>query len=117
MSNLIKFQLPSAWTANEVLEHPDWIIKLTAEEIAELETALQEHLGSNVEYQDITKNQFPLPCLSKKLSYILDVIENGIGAVVLRGIPVEKYETIEIKKLLWGISLYLGTAIEQSSAG
>ncbi|NEQ37560.1 MAG: TauD/TfdA family dioxygenase [Okeania sp. SIO3I5] len=116
MSNLMEFQLPSAWTVNELLEHPDWIIKLTAEEIAELETALQEHLGSNVEYQDITKNQFPLPYLSKKLSYILDVIENGIGAVVLRGIPVEKYEPIEIKKLLWGMSLYLGTAIGQSSA-
>lgn len=117
MSNLIEFQLPSAWTANELLEHPDWIIKLTAEEIAEIDTALQAHLGSNVEYQDITKSQFPIPCFSTKLSYVLDVIENGIGAVVLRGLPVEKYEPMELKKLLWGISLHLGTPIGQSSEG
>jgi hypothetical protein len=117
MSSLIEFQIPSAFTANELIDHPDWIIDLTAEEIAEIDIALEEHLGSNVQYQDIIKSQFPLPYFSRKLSYVLDVIENGIGAVVLRGLPVEKYEPIEIKKLLWGISLHLGTAIEQSSGG
>ncbi|MDY6807238.1 MAG: TauD/TfdA family dioxygenase [Cyanobacteriota bacterium] len=117
MSNLKEFKLPSAWTANELIERPDWIIELTEPEIAEIDFALKEHLGSYIEYQDITKSQFPLPCLSKKLSYILDVIENGIGAVVLRGLPVEKYEPEEIKKLLWGISLHLGTPVEQSRAG
>lgn len=91
MSSLVEFQIPSAFTANELLNHPDWMIDLTAEEIAEIDIALREHLGSNVEYQDITKSQFPLPCFSTKLSYVLDVIENGIGAVILRGLPVEKY--------------------------
>ena len=82
MSSLVEFQIPSAFTANELLNHPDWMIDLTAEEIAEIDIALREHLGSNVEYQDITKSQFPLPCFSTKLSYVLDVIENGIGAVI-----------------------------------
>lgn len=117
MSSLVEFQIPSAFTANELLNHPDWMIDLTAEEIAEIDIALREHLGSNVEYQDITKSQFPLPCFSTKLSYVLDVIENGIGAVILRGLPVEKYEPIELKKLFWGISLDLGTPIGQSSEG
>lgn len=117
MSNLIEFQIPSAFTANEIINHPDWIIELTEEDLAEIDTVLEEHLGSNVEYQDITKSKFPLPYFSTKLSYVLDVIENGIGAVLLRGLPVEKYEPIELKKLLWGISLYFGTAIGQSSSG
>ncbi|MEB3177558.1 MAG: TauD/TfdA family dioxygenase [Nostocaceae cyanobacterium] len=117
MGDLIKFQLPCAWTSNELINHPDWIIELTTEEINEINIALQNHLGSDIEYQDITKSEFPLPYFSRKLSDVLDVLENGIGAVILRGFPVDKYEPMELNKLSWGISLHLGTAIPQSSAG
>ncbi|MBW4674105.1 MAG: TauD/TfdA family dioxygenase [Desmonostoc geniculatum HA4340-LM1] len=117
MRDLIKFDLPCAFTSNELINHPDWIIELTQEEINEINTTLQKHLDPNVEYQNITKNEFPLPSFSAKLSYVLDIVENGIGAVILRGLPVEKYEPVEVKKLLWGISLHLGTAIPQSRAG
>lgn len=117
MPKISELRIPSAFTAEELANNSDWIVELTAAETAEVETALQQHLGPDVRYQDITKSEFSLPCLSTKLAHIIDTTEDGTGAAILRGLPVEKYEPSEIKKMFWGIGLHLGTAIEQSKSG
>ena len=43
--------------------------------------------GQNV--LDVTKDDFPLPRLGRKLAALLDDLEGGRGYVLVRGVPVE----------------------------
>ena len=63
------------------------------------------------------QEEFPLPTASALLADVSDELENGRGAVRLRGIPVERYSTDDLRTIFWGIGRHLGTALFQNARG
>lgn len=107
----------AAWTAAELLAHRDWAHELNGPEIAEIDAAIARARRSGRSLYRLEKEDFPLPTLSGRISTFSEILEHGIGAVMIRGLPIERYELQDQQILFWGVGLHLGTAVSQSSSG
>ncbi|MBT5690649.1 MAG: hypothetical protein HOI65_05985, partial [Opitutae bacterium] len=106
---------PGTWYGDELFQRNDWLYNFSDQEIDELDYALRftEHL----EIKQINKDSFPLPVLGKELSLIQESLENGSGAVMLRGFPIERYSEKQTQRLFWAMSCNIGMPVSQSAEG
>lgn len=107
----------SNWLAADMADHREWIIQLTPTQIADLDNALRSAKAAGVTIDRLTRENFPLEVFPKLVPEIQDRLENGRGVVVLRGLPAEQYSRDDLRLMYWGMGLYLGTGVSQSSKG
>ena len=108
---------PAEWRGPEMARRTDWIHRFTPAEVAEIDAALRHARARGATFDSMTKEDFPLPGFQERISYSLDVLENGPGMFLFRGFPVERYSKDDLRYIYWGIGRNYGTAISQSSAG
>jgi len=108
---------PSLWSADELTARDDWIIRLDADALNDIATALDGVKRRHLALEDITAKDFPLPSLAVRLSAIKALLSDGPGVGLLRGLPVDRYERDDLGLILWGIGTYIGTAVAQSYRG
>lgn len=108
--------LPCAWKGADLQNRTDWIRHFRADELGEIDTALQSVKKRGLDLFDITKAEFPLPQFSKTLADIAKELESGRGMIMLRGLPLS-YSPDDLRTVYWGIGTYLGTAVSQNKAG
>ncbi|WP_424102568.1 TauD/TfdA family dioxygenase [Moorena producens] len=101
--------LPAAWKGNELLNSTYWNYRLTSTEIAEIEAAIDALKISND--QAIEFNQ-----LSKTLGGVSEELENGKGAVLLKGIPVNRYSEEEIAQVYLLLCRQMGLPVRESNS-
>lgn len=108
---------PAAWVAADFDGDDSWILHLAPDSIAAIDAALMvlEARGKSLPY--FTKEDFPLGPMEAQLANCSEVLENGRGFVVLRGLPVENYTDEQINTLYFGIGLHLGTPVGQNPKG
>tara|TARA_E500000331_G_scaffold355899_1_gene412613 strand:- start:29304 stop:30302 length:999 start_codon:yes stop_codon:yes gene_type:complete len=115
-SNLIEG--PTSWKGSEISNDPSWTKVLATNEIEELRNAVSEVKSSGLSFPNFTKDKFPLPTLSKKLSEIGYELECGLGFLLLKGVPVEEYDKDDdIKILYYGMGLHMGQPVRQNPKG
>ena len=107
----------SNWLAADLKDPTEWMIQLNEAQIADLDNALQLAKKGGVTIDKLTKQSFPLEVFNQLVPEVQDRLENGRGLVVLRGLPAEKYSREDLRLMYWGIGLYMGTAVSQSSKG
>ena len=117
MSMSGSLDMPAAWRGPQLLDREDWLYCLTAAEIAELDHALDLVSEPDLPTAEISPAKFALPTLSRRLLSIQDALENGSGAVMIRGLPIARYDEQAASRLFWGITSHIGTAVSQSPAG
>jgi hypothetical protein len=107
----------SLWSADELNARDDWIIRLDANALDDIATALdgvkRRHLGLT----DITAADFPLPSMATQLPAIKELLTDGPGLCLVRGLPVDDYGRDDLALILWGLGTHLGTAVAQSYRG
>jgi hypothetical protein len=103
------------WRADEVGER--YVFHLTDDHLAELDAALA-HAESRVDdVLDISRELFPLPTLGPELARITDELVNGLGMVLIRGVPVERYGKDRASAVYWGVGMHLGHPWPQNAKG
>jgi hypothetical protein len=102
---------------SDLAQIDDWNLRLSPDDIEELEAALANVELKNIPVQEISTADFPLPRLGVRLRAFADELENGRGFGVIRGVPVEIYTEEACKILSWGLCSYLGELIPQSRQG
>ena len=107
----------SNWKASDMEDPAEWMIQLSAAQIADLDQALRAAKLAEISIDKLTRDDFALPSFSELVPEIHDRLENGRGVVVLRGLPAEKYPRADLRLMYWGLGLHLGTAVSQSSKG
>ncbi len=95
----------------------DWIVPLEAADLAEVEAAMAPLVARQADIAKITQRDFPLPRLGAKLAGVLHELLHGRGFVVLRGLPVERYDMRQAATAFFGIGTYLGSARSQNAKG
>lgn len=107
---------PSAWVGPNLQNDGEWIEYLDDVAIAEISAALAavEERGLSVPFD---KADFPLPRLADLLDRIADRLENGLGFVLVRGVPRERYTAAQCELIYWGFAVNLGTPISQNTRG
>jgi hypothetical protein len=107
----------SAWMVANLEEDRSWDRVLTAGAITELDAAIAGVKRRRTPLLEITRADFPLPTLGKQLETIPEELEEGVGFVVLRGVPVDRYMMDEARIAIWGMGTYMGMAISQNARG
>lgn len=105
------------WMAADLARSQDWVHTLSADEIADIDRALQAAKRAGHSCASLSKADFELPVLRERLDQVLDRMENGLGFVLLRGFPAERYTPEDMRLMYWGVGLQLGVPVSQSRQG
>lgn len=108
---------PAAWTGAEIKDSTEWSHRLSADEIAVLDSALAALDASGRTFPHFTRADFPLDALAPQLEAWSDQLENGRGFLLLRGLPVERYTDEQLRALYFGLGLHLGQPVGQNPRG
>ncbi len=111
------YESEAGWKGPELASSSDWIYVLTDDDIAELDSALAHVKSQGLKIPNISQADFPLPNLAITLAKILQELEHGRGAKLIRGLPVERLGEKDATAIYWGIGTYLGTAVAQNMMG
>ena len=108
---------PSAWRADDITRDRSWIVTLAPAMVAELEGAADRALARGLSVGDFDPRDIPVPLTQTALDRCLDDVRNGRGFVLLRGLPIERYDLETCKLLYWILIARLGTPVTQNLAG
>lgn len=105
------------WTGPELMARSDWQYRLTDQEIGEIDAAFRAFHASHRPLTAMTQADFPLQHFPAIAERTHNCLEHGPGIFMIRGLPVDRYTTAELRTIYWGLGKYLGTALSQSSEG
>ncbi len=108
---------PCAWYGPDVAQRAAWIEPLSPAELAEIEFASQRLAQTEVDWQALHPDDFPLPALKQRLSHVLDEVLEGRGFVLLRGLPVERWGRRLSAVAFLGLGLHWGSLRSQNRHG
>lgn len=102
----------SVWTGDSIGANRDWEIALDDGDREALAAALGGVRTRPLE--TITKADFPLPRLAKRLAGLADDLREGRGFALLRGFPVDGFSYDEIERMYWGLCSHIGLGLTQN---
>ena len=107
----------AGWYGKELDEFGAWIRTLNDTHRAELDAALVRVKRAGFPLLGFERGEFPLAATAELLAEISEELENGLGAIRLRGLPVDRYADDDIRQIFWGLGQHLGTSVYQNARG
>ncbi|WHX15651.1 TauD/TfdA family dioxygenase [Streptomyces malaysiensis subsp. malaysiensis] len=107
----------AVWRGPGLADSEEWILRLSPAQIGELDAALCTVRERSLPLLRVSAGDFPLPTLAGELERIADVLENGRGFVLIKGIPVKRYSQAATSTIFWGLGRHLGIPVSQNAAG
>ncbi len=108
---------PIAWNGRDFAGREDWILRLDAGHVAELEAAARAVMARGLPVRDIAAAEFPLPRLGPLLAGLRPVLRDGRGFVLVKGLEVERFAPALLRKIYIGMGTHLGVPVSQSYRG
>ncbi len=108
---------PTAWRRADIDADKHWIYRLTKSDIDALETAAGAILERGLSPMDFEQKDFPLRQLTDRLAPLIDQVENGRGFILIRGLPIDRYDRSLIETIYWGLGCHFGLPISQNAKG
>ncbi len=105
------------WQGSEIANSTRWVRDLDAADIAEIDAALIQAKRRGLAWHEVTSADFPLAGASELLDGVADELENGLGIVKLRGLPVERYDEDDLRRIWFGLAHNLGRPVWQNRTG
>lgn len=106
----------SAWRGAD-LDPGSWTFVLTAEETADLGGLADRLLAAGTEMADIDDEAVELPILGDRVGQWRATLRNGLGVVLLRGIPVREWGDQKTAMAYWCLGHAIGTPGPQNPDG
>ena len=108
----------AAWYGPQTTYSSDWLMPLEPSEIAEIEAATLPLAAREADIAAITAADFPLPTFGPRLrARVSDEVLNGLGFVLLRGLPVERWTMRQAATAFFGLGTHFGSARSQNGKG
>ncbi len=113
-----KIESAGAWRGPEIDWMKEGLHVFSETELAEIEQALTHLLShGNVDFPDITPENFPLNKVGALMRNIPQRLSEGRGFLMLRGLPRDKYTDDQMTRIYFGLGSYIGTPMTQSYLG
>src|SRR5450432_2861381 len=113
-TNIASFELPpeqtgpAAWYGPEMSRSTEWLMPLSAAEIAEVDAATKRFVARDSDIADMKPSDFALPMLGRKLkARVEEEVLNGRGFLTMR----------EAATAFYGLGVHLGSARSQNGKG
>lgn len=113
----VRIEHACAWRGDVMAMRADWIEMLSASDLDELARATEPWMTEGTDLVDLTRERFELPTLSARLRRMRDVLLEGRGFVLLRGLPVAQWGRRRSAAAFYGIGSHLGRALSQNAHG
>lgn len=108
---------PAGWRPEALKSTDAWVYRLSATEIAEVESAVDGVEAAGLGLMEITTERFPLPRFGRALGEVRAELKDGRGFAVLRGLPVAGRSRTRVAAAFWGIGTHVGCPISQNGKG
>ena len=112
---------PSEWRGSELARRSGWFLHFEDGEISDLIgmcRSVRMMVGNDPgKLIDIPQDTFDLGKFSEKIGHIRKELKDGVGAVMLRGLPVEDMELIDVAIAYWAIGRQLGKPMSNNAQG
>ena len=113
-----RFDTPAAWTGDTMRTAPArWLYTLNKADIEDLEAAAAHFASLNKDVGEITAEDFPLLIFSNHIRSLSENLLRGVGVEVIRGLPIDRYDTKTAATIFCGIGAHLGPARSQNATG
>lgn len=96
----------ASWRGPDMAGRNDWIVRLSADDIAEIEAAALRCSGTLLE--NVGRADFPLPNLTTRIRGWAAQLDGGRGLLLLRGLPVAQWGEELSSIAFWGLGHHLG---------
>ena len=106
---------PSAWYGRDMVKTDKWLFRLTKTDISEIDQAIAS--SRHLPIQHIGRAQFPLPKLGRRMKLLLNELLDGRGFVLIRGLPINRYDRESAARAYWGLGAWLGSPRSQNARG
>lgn len=106
-----------AWRGPAMAARSDWILSLDADDVAELDAAVECAIAADVDLVTMTEVGFRLPRLAPRLAAIRRELLDGRGFVLIRGWPSERRTLRQSATAFRGIGAHFGEAVSQNGKG
>ena len=117
MEQLQTLEGPAIWSSDDFQSDGEWIYHFSEAAIADVDQAIKRIRDQSITLDDITADDFNLPALAEELQQMKQILADGRGFVMLKGLSVEKYSDQEFEIILYGIGTHLGVGVSQSQLG
>lgn len=108
---------PAAWRGEELADRPGWRTRLSEAELAELDRALASVERGAKPLEALRREDFSLPTLRTKIAEWSTQLREGLGVVVVEGLPVQRWTGREAEVFFWCLGLHLGRPGAQNGRG
>ena len=98
----------AAWKGSDVLKRDDWREVLSDADVAEIDLAIAHAKQTGKPMGELTKRDFPLPTLGRKIARWRQEVRSGRGFQVLRGAPVARWSEADAELFFWCFGQHLG---------
>jgi hypothetical protein len=105
------------WTGDSLSDSSAVSVPLEARHIAAFKECIAPLVGRASQLRTIGRSAFDHPALNHLFEEVLRELRDGRGIVLLRRVPVERFNRTEINLIYWGIGLHLGIGVSQSVLG
>jgi hypothetical protein len=108
---------PAAWRGEDLAARRDWMVTLSAAQIAELDAARAAIRARGLALATLRREDVALPTLAASIAEWRRELTDGRGFLVIRGLPVERWGDDDAAVLYWGLGLHLGRPGAQNPEG
>jgi hypothetical protein len=107
----------NVWLGRDMARSTRWVRELGPDAVAALDDALAAVEARGLRWDEVTRDNFPLPGLGAFFDELREELENGSGMMKLRGLPVARYKEDSLRRLYFGLASHLGTPVFQNRRG
>jgi hypothetical protein len=104
---------PAAWTAAELAGSEDWIIRIDAENASDLRRMASEYRSRFGDDPNSlltrTRQDFDLGSFAEKVEHVASELKSGKGLALVRGLPIQDMDLVDMAIVYWAIGLQIGT--------
>ena len=112
-----KIQGLSVWKGSDFDNNKSWIKILNINQADELINALKNVKKLNKKFPNFSKKEFILNSLAGDLDTWSKELENGVGFMLIKNVPVQDLNEEDTNILYYGLGLYLGEPVRQNPSG
>lgn len=107
----------SAWKGADLAGDDSWIVTLADADIDALVSTARGCIARGLAAPAARREDFPLGAFGREVEGWAREINQGRGFVLVRGLPVDRLDDLEIRTIFWGLGLHLGQPISQNAYG
>jgi hypothetical protein len=108
---------PGTWHGADFTCDMSWVYQLSKQEVEEIDRALTAMNREAIGPGQLGPSMFPLPELGRRLIALQNEVVDGRGFVLIKGIPVQRYDRRDAAAVFWGVGQYFGTPVSQNAGG